>query len=111
MALQRRLFAGLKRRNKLFSSRFASNQVNPMTKTWKILSREIPATFGFGEAEVVYPEHADVVIVGGGFIGASAAYWLKTRAVHGLNVVVIDRDTAVSDLAIEEHCLTRTTQF
>lgn len=43
-----------------------------------------------------YPEHADVVIIGGGFIGSSVAYWLKTKASHGLSVVVIEKDLSVS---------------
>ncbi|XP_038211684.1 FAD-dependent oxidoreductase domain-containing protein 1 [Zerene cesonia] len=38
------------------------------------------------------PEHADIVIIGGGFIGSCAAYWLKTRAGNGLNVVVLDKE-------------------
>ncbi|KAJ2953547.1 hypothetical protein O0L34_g1149 [Tuta absoluta] len=40
----------------------------------------------------VYPTHADIVIIGGGFIGASVAYWLKNRAGEGLSVVVFEKD-------------------
>ncbi|CAH2066531.1 unnamed protein product, partial [Iphiclides podalirius] len=41
---------------------------------------------------IIYPEHADVVIIGGGFIGASVGYWLKTRAGEGLSVVILEED-------------------
>ncbi|KPJ11772.1 hypothetical protein RR48_08078 [Papilio machaon] len=44
----------------------------------------------------IYPEHADVVIIGGGFIGSSVGYWLKTRAGSGLSVVVLEKDLSYS---------------
>lgn len=40
-------------------------------------------------------EHYDVVIIGGGGVGSSIAYWLKERARHGLRVAVIERDSTV----------------
>ncbi|KOB68014.1 FAD oxidoreductase [Operophtera brumata] len=83
---------------KVLSTRYCSNHVNPAIKTWKLLTKQVPAALGVGETEYVYPEHADVVIIGGGFIGASAAYWLKSRAVHGIEVVVLDKDTMYKDV-------------
>lgn len=43
------------------------------------------------------PERADVVIVGGGVVGWSIAYWLKKKErVHGaLKVVVVEKDLTV----------------
>lgn len=44
------------------------------------------------------PERADVVIVGGGVIGWSVAYWLKRKPMSqdGLRVVVVEKDPTVS---------------
>lgn len=44
------------------------------------------------------PERADIVIVGGGVMGWSIAYWLKQkeRVRGGVKVVVVERDTTVS---------------
>lgn len=98
MAFQRTLYRSSRSATKVLSTRYCSNRVNnhPAIKTWNILTSQVPAAFGIGKGEVYYPEHADIVIIGGGFIGASAAYSVKTRAIHGLEVVVIDKDTLVS---------------
>uniref|UniRef100_A0A3Q3RHT1 FAD-dependent oxidoreductase domain-containing protein 1 n=1 Tax=Mastacembelus armatus TaxID=205130 RepID=A0A3Q3RHT1_9TELE len=44
------------------------------------------------------PERADIVIIGGGVVGWSVAYWLKQkeRARGGLKVVVVERDPMYS---------------
>ncbi|XP_072211017.1 FAD-dependent oxidoreductase domain-containing protein 1 [Excalfactoria chinensis] len=44
------------------------------------------------------PEHADVVVAGGGVLGWSVAYWLKTleNRRHGMRVVVVERDPTYS---------------
>lgn len=42
-----------------------------------------------------FQTHCDVLIIGGGGVGSSAAYWLKKKARQGLNVVVIEKDFAV----------------
>lgn len=43
-----------------------------------------------------FQTHCDVLIIGGGGIGSSTAYWLKQRARNGLNVVVVEKDETVS---------------
>ncbi|XP_074417151.1 FAD-dependent oxidoreductase domain-containing protein 1 isoform X1 [Larus michahellis] len=45
------------------------------------------------------PEEADVVVVGGGVVGWSVAYWLKAlegRRRHGMRVLVVERDPTYS---------------
>lgn len=43
------------------------------------------------------PEHSDVVIVGGGVIGLSVAYWLKRleKRRGAIQVLVVERDNTV----------------
>lgn len=45
------------------------------------------------------PERADIVIVGGGVMGWSIAYWLKQkeRVRGGVKVVVVEKDLTVRD--------------
>ncbi|NWV67464.1 FXRD1 protein, partial [Malurus elegans] len=46
------------------------------------------------------PDEADVVVVGGGVVGWSVAYWLKVlegqRRQHGMKVLVVERDPTYS---------------
>ena len=44
-----------------------------------------------------FQTHCDVLVIGGGGVGSSVAYWLKRQARNGLNVVVVERDNTVSD--------------
>ncbi|KAH8395464.1 hypothetical protein KR215_006932 [Drosophila sulfurigaster] len=39
-----------------------------------------------------FQTHCDVLIIGGGAIGSSIAFWLKQKARDGLNVVVVEKD-------------------
>lgn len=80
--------------------RYSKETKNPFTRTWSVLSKEVPVFLGLNKKEVVFPEHADVVIIGGGFIGSAVAYWLKMKAGDGLAVVVIENDPMVSCLKI-----------
>ena len=43
------------------------------------------------------PERADIVIIGGGVIGWSIAYWLKKkeRVRDGVKVIVVEKDPTV----------------
>lgn len=76
---------------------YAKN-LNPFTRTWGVISDEVKS--GFKKRPFTYPEHTDVVVVGGGFIGLSVAYWLKIRAGDGLSIVVLEKDPAVSSILL-----------
>jgi len=41
------------------------------------------------------PRETDIVIIGGGALGMSAAYWLKQRHPEGYNVTLVERDPTV----------------
>uniref|UniRef100_A0A1A9W064 FAD-dependent oxidoreductase domain-containing protein 1 n=1 Tax=Glossina brevipalpis TaxID=37001 RepID=A0A1A9W064_9MUSC len=40
----------------------------------------------------LFQTHCDILIIGGGGVGSSVAYWLKEKARDGLSVVVVERD-------------------
>lgn len=46
-------------------------------------------------ATTEFQSHCDILIIGGGGVGSSIAYWLKKRAFSGLNVVVLEKDPTV----------------
>lgn len=49
-----------------------------------------------GAVPYQFPQHCDVVVIGGGAVGSSIAYWLKQRARDGLRVVVVEKDPSAS---------------
>lgn len=86
------------------SSKICKEYENPILRTLRILKQDLtllrPNAFTEKErynAEMgLVPRHADVVIIGGGPIGSSAAYWLKEKTgQEGISVVVIEKDLKV----------------
>ncbi|XP_072936417.1 FAD-dependent oxidoreductase domain-containing protein 1 [Epargyreus clarus] len=70
-----------------FIYRTYTDSKNPFTRTWDVLSNDLRQ-----KKKIFYPEHSDIVIIGGGIIGSSIAYSLKHRAGPGLSVVVLDKN-------------------
>lgn len=74
---------------------------HPISRTINILKRDVkslPRVFGFKTDDdgYIFPTHCDVVVIGGGAIGSSIAFWLKEKARDGLRVVVVEKDKTVS---------------
>lgn len=44
----------------------------------------------------LFPNHTDVVIIGGGAIGLATAYFLKQRVPKDFEITVIEKDPTVS---------------
>ena len=68
---------------------------HPITRTLNVMGitgRNDPKT----QERIAFPNHCDVVIIGGGIMGCSIAYWLKRRSPTGLNIVVVERDPTYS---------------
>ncbi|KAF6214497.1 hypothetical protein GE061_009240 [Apolygus lucorum] len=44
----------------------------------------------------IFPHHCDILIIGGGVMGFSIAYWLQQRALEHLRIVVVEQDPTVN---------------
>ena len=42
------------------------------------------------------PRSTDILIIGGGIVGSAAAFFLKNRGPHAIDVTVVERDHCVS---------------
>lgn len=75
---------------------------NPIWRTFRILRDDVflrNRIFANDRITTIsreFPRQADIVIIGGGAIGSSIAYWLKEKTSYkGLRVVVIEKDATV----------------
>jgi hypothetical protein len=58
------------------------------TSHWRATNRGLSSLYGHGAAASL-PTHADIVIVDGGTMGASLAYFLSRREAEGNGKVVV----------------------
>lgn len=58
-----------------------------------------------------FQTHCDVLVIGGGGIGSSIAYWLKKEAREGLNVVVVEKDPMVSGYFLIDKMMNKITEL
>ncbi|XP_017772145.1 PREDICTED: FAD-dependent oxidoreductase domain-containing protein 1-like [Nicrophorus vespilloides] len=79
---------------------------HPFSRTWRILGDDMKKIVNPLKREEergpymplkTLPPHADIVIIGGGAVGSSIAYWIKEKTgLKGLNLVVIEKDLSYS---------------
>jgi ribulose 1,5-bisphosphate synthetase/thiazole synthase len=50
--------------------------------------------------ELPIPRHTDIVIMGGGLVGAAVAYFLSSQSSKLYNVTVIERDYSVRNILV-----------
>nr|CAD7438120.1 unnamed protein product [Timema bartmani] len=85
------------RKSRCFSNYGPPQSENPFSRTLNILSNDIrnakSKLFNDGvDIPHQFPSHCDVIVIGGGVVGSSIAYWLKEKAGQGLSVVVVEKD-------------------
>ncbi|XP_055614396.1 FAD-dependent oxidoreductase domain-containing protein 1 [Uranotaenia lowii] len=107
-----------KNRGPVKPSDVAANRENPVSRTLKILGNDMGKVKNFITPNFIkakskstedvdsylekyrredFQSHCDVLIIGGGGVGSSIAYWLKKRARDGLNVVVLEKDSTYKE--------------
>lgn len=67
-------------------------KINPPQKRYSAPIETIDNFIQNREDVTLFQSHCDVLVIGGGGVGSSIAYWLKKRAGEGLNVVVVEKD-------------------
>ncbi|XP_049827366.1 FAD-dependent oxidoreductase domain-containing protein 1-like [Schistocerca gregaria] len=51
-----------------------------------------------------FSDQCDVVVIGGGAVGSSVAFWLKTRVRNGVRVIVIEKDPSYAKASTPLSC-------
>lgn len=72
-----------------------AEEISVERKTFNIFRDEFRSYFKANGSEVKeppFPEEIDILVVGGGIMGSSVAYWLKQRAPESFSLAVLERD-------------------
>lgn len=74
---------------------------NPIARTFRILKEDFVKSPSPNENRPIisnsFPTHTDIVIIGGGIMGTSIAYWIKEKSgFSGVDIVVVEKDPTYS---------------
>lgn len=76
---------------------------NPLERCKRFIKRDINEMwkkandpFDQYEDNKIFPKTVDILIVGGGVIGSSIAYWLQNKCRDGLTIAVVEKDLSVN---------------
>lgn len=88
------------------SAKLGEERENPIWRTFRVLKDDIllkNQIYANGRKTGItkgFPNQADIVVIGGGAIGSSIAYWLKEKTNYeAVRVVVIEKDTTVKKMS------------
>ncbi|XP_047114857.1 FAD-dependent oxidoreductase domain-containing protein 1-like [Schistocerca piceifrons] len=84
---------------------------HPLSRTLRILKADlktiknyIPFIHKQHYENKFFSDHCDIVVIGGGVIGSSIAYWLQTRVRDGVRVIVIEKDPSYAKASTPLSC-------
>lgn len=88
------------------SKQCCAKREHPISRTFRILKNDFDRVVNFSfkekfgaDLDTLYPNHADIVIIGGAAMGSAIAYWLKKKSSQdGLRIVVFEKDPTVNTL-------------
>lgn len=80
-------------------NRLSDGSISPELKVFNIFRDEFKGylkSAGPGVPEPPFPKEVDILVIGGGIMGSSVAYWLKQRAPESFSLAVVERDLTYS---------------
>lgn len=82
-------------------------QENPLSRCKRFLKRDLDEIirkmndpFGQYQDNQIFPKTVDILIIGGGVIGSSIAYWIQNKCRDGVTIAVVEKDLSVNKVIL-----------